>query len=126
MSAWWWLLWAAAWLGIGTVIACQIGHARRAESDKDRIVREARERTAGMVPAAPDNEEGTRLDWADECALIYSMPDYERDAAAVEDGLSRLFEQLGPPPAYDPAWEPGLERLWDAVRDEHDHQRGDQ
>ncbi|MGW3144887.1 hypothetical protein ACWDG1_09435 [Streptomyces sp. NPDC001177] len=32
--------------------------------------------------------------------------------------LSHLFEELGPPPACDPAWDAGLERLWDAVRDE--------
>jgi hypothetical protein len=41
------------------------------------------------------------------------------DAAAREvDALELLYDL----PAYDPAWEAGLERLWNAARDE---QNGD-
>lgn len=28
-------------------------------------------------------------------------------------------------PAYDPAWDPGRERLWDAIRDNHTTTEGD-
>lgn len=45
----------------------------------------------------------------------------EQATAAREiDELELLYSQ----PAYDPAWNAGLERLWDALRDEQ--QKGDQ
>ena len=56
---------------------------------------------------------------ADPLELLYLAPAYDRSSAAIDEGLSNLFEALGPPPAYDPAWAAGLERLWDAVRDHH-------
>lgn len=74
---------------------------RDAASTRDRLIAEARER-AGLPPAAPDNQPGNNHAWADECALIYSLP------------------------AYDPAWDAGMERLWDAIRDnQNQHDRGD-
>lgn len=41
---------------------------------------------------------------------------------AEVDDLELLYSL----PAYDPAWDAGCERLWDAVRDEQNHQKGDQ
>lgn len=38
----------------------------------------------------------------DELELLYSLPAYGEAAAAVEEGLTRLFEELGPPPSPDP------------------------
>lgn len=60
----------------------------------------------------------------DELELLYSLPDYDRASAAIDEGLSHLFEQLGPPPACDPAWAAGMERLWNAIRDEQ-HKEAD-
>lgn len=44
----------------------------------------------------------------------------QAEAAREVDDLELLYSM----PAYDPAWEPGMERLWDAIRDEQ-AQRGD-
>lgn len=64
------------------------------------ITRTRPTRAAEHAPPAPDNQPGTNTAAAAECARIYNLP------------------------AYDPAWNAGLERLWDAVRDEQ--QKGDQ
>lgn len=82
-----------------------VRRARRHDSVRDRIIR------ASLLDPTAARE-------VDDLELLFSLPDYDRAAASVDDGLTDLFEQLGPPPAYDPAWEPGLERLWDAIRDE--------
>lgn len=90
---------AAAVTVLGILVVCLPGahwvicRLRQAASSRDRLIREARER-AGLPPAAVDNQQGSNHAWADECALIYSLP------------------------AYDPAWDAGRERLWDAIRDE--------
>lgn len=76
----------------------QIRAAAREEARKDRFIREHCRPPALRVPCAPDNEQGINLADADECALIYSLP------------------------AVDPSRNAGLERLWDAARDE---QKGD-
>lgn len=81
---------------------------RRRPLERDRIICEARERAAAAREV-------------DDLELLYNLPAYN-PAAAIDDGPNELFEQLGPPPASDPAWEAGLERLWDAARDE---QNGD-
>lgn len=63
---------------------------------------------------------------ADELELLYLARAYDRAAAAIDEGMTQLFEELGPPPAFDPAWEAGRERLWDAVRDNQNQHKGDQ
>lgn len=88
-----------------------IGRAMRHGSERDRIVREAR------AQVVLDTEPGICLADQDACELLWSMPAYDR--AAIDEGLSNLFEQLGPPPACDPTLEAGLGRLRDAARDEH-------
>lgn len=62
---------------------------------------------------------------ADELELLYLSRAYDRASAAIDEGLTRLFEQLGPPPACDPAWDAGMERLWDAVRDQQNQTKGE-
>ncbi|MFG2269091.1 hypothetical protein ACGFNY_04875 [Streptomyces chartreusis] len=91
-----------------TAVHWVICRLRGAASTRGRLIREAHER-AGLPPAAPDNEAGTNTAWADECALIYSLPAHG--------------EELGPPPSPDPM-EAGLDRLRDAIR--NDHTEGDQ
>lgn len=98
--------------------------ARREESRKERFIREHCWPSALPVPCAPDNEAGVNLGDHDECELILSLPEFGLAAAAIDEGLDRLFERLGPPPADDPVWDAGCERLWDAIRDER--QKGDQ
>lgn len=55
----------------------------------------------------------------------------ERDqiiAAAVDRAAARELDQLEllySLPAYDPAWDAGCERMWDAIRDEQQNQKGD-
>lgn len=73
----------------------QLRAARREDARQERFIREHCWPSALRVPCAPDNAPGINLADADECALIYSLP------------------------AVDPAWDAGLERLWDAARDEH-------
>jgi len=58
----------------------------------------------------------------DDLELIYALPAYDRAAIAVDEGLTRLFEELGPPPGPDPM-DDGCERLRDAIRD---HREGEQ
>jgi hypothetical protein len=42
----------------------------------DRLIarRNARSEEPQTVPAAPDNTEGTRLDWHDHCELLWAAP----------------------------------------------------
>jgi hypothetical protein len=61
---------------------------RRRPLERDRIIREARERAAAAREV-------------DDLELLYNLP------------------------AYNPAWEAGRERLWNAVRDEHNTTEGD-
>lgn len=59
----------------------------------------------------------------DELELLYSLPAYDEAAAAISEGLTGLFEELGPPPSPDPM-EAGRDRLRDAIR--NDQTEGDQ
>lgn len=54
------------------------------------------------------------------------MEDLDAHLDAYASRLAGLYERLGPPPGSDPMWEAGRERLWDAVRDQHNHHQGDQ
>lgn len=69
---------------------------RRKESRRDRLIQEECT-SAATVPCAPDNEAGINLADADECALTYSLPEFD--------------------PANDPQWAAGRARLLDAIRD---------
>ena len=73
------------------------------ESERERIVRESL-----LSPEAAAE--------VDALEIQFAQPAYDRAAAAVDEGLAQLFEQLGPPP-HDPALDEGCERLWDAIRD---------
>ncbi|MEU8756266.1 hypothetical protein AB0C88_37840 [Streptomyces chartreusis] len=53
----------------------------------------------------------------DELELLYSLPAYDEAATAINDGLTQLFEELGPPPSPDPM-EAGRDRLRDAIRND--------
>lgn len=88
----------------------QLRVMRREDARRARFIREHCWPSALRVPCAPDNEAGVNLADHDECELILSLPDFGLAAAAIDEGLDRLFERLGPPPAYDP--------VWDAIRDE--------
>lgn len=41
--------------------------------------------TRAAVPAAPDNAEGTRLDWHDECERLWSAP-YDPQTSSRKEG----------------------------------------
>lgn len=73
------------------------------ESERERIIRESL-----LSPEAAAE--------VDALEIQFAQPAYDRAAAAVDEGLADLFEQLGPPP-HDPALGEGCERLWDAIRD---------
>ena len=90
-----------------TAVHWLICRLRTAASTRDLLIREAHQR-AGLPPAAPDNQPGTNHAWADECALIYSMPAHG--------------EEHGQPLSPDPMGA-GLDRLRDAIR--NDHTEGD-
>lgn len=77
-------------------LAAGIWKASRALRHASEQVQRIDEECAN-VPAAPDNERGVRLDWADECALIYAMP---------------------APKSADPELEAGCARMWAAIRNE--------
>lgn len=98
----------AAFVG-AVVCAWQVRRALREPSERDRIVREARART-GLADSTP----GIDTALQDACELIWDLDAYD-PAAAIDEGLTRLFEQLGPPPADDPELEAGCGRLWDAI-----------
>lgn len=89
------LIIAAAVAVFGPAVWWQFRAAARDEARKGQFIREHCRPPVLRVPPAPDNEQGINLADADECALIYSLP------------------------AVDPSWDAGLERLWDAARDEH-------
>jgi hypothetical protein len=86
------------------VVWWQIHAAVREESRRERFIREHCWPSALRVACAPDNEEGVNLADADECALTYSLPEFD--------------------PATDPQWAAGRARLLDAVRD-HRNRQGD-
>ncbi|MBE4796180.1 hypothetical protein [Streptomyces caniscabiei] len=90
----------------------QLRRAVRESRNRDRTA-DARARV-GLPPAADDNVPGTHLADLDACELIWATPSPDDAAAAIDEGLTRLFERLGPPadaPETDADW------LRDAVRD---------
>lgn len=76
--------------------------ARRRESERARIVRESQVRT-----------------WSEEAQRWVTWPSTTRAELAELELLYAL-------PAYDQALDAGCERLWDAVRDEQQKQKGEQ
>ena len=85
-----------------TAVCWRIRHTLIADARRDQICRDSC-RPPVAVPCAPDNEAGVNLADADECALTYSLPEFD--------------------PATDPQWAAGRARLSGAIRDE---QKGDQ
>jgi hypothetical protein len=71
------------------------------------------------VKPAPGQVTSREITNGDPLELLYRSPAYDRAAAAIDEGLSRLFEELGPPPTV----EEGLAELRAAIRDEQ--QKGD-
>lgn len=92
----------------------QIRAAEREESQKDRFIREACAAGLGVwddrlnrwitlppgIKPGPHQYTDREVDALDQLELVWEAPAYVR--AAV-----------------DPSWAAGLERLWDAARDEH-------
>lgn len=73
---------------------------------------------AGAVPVTRwQARRARRHDSVRDCIIRQSLLD--PDAAREVDDLELLLSL----PAYDPAWDAGRERLWDAARDK---QKGDQ
>ncbi|WP_406730938.1 hypothetical protein [Streptomyces sp. NBC_01794] len=66
--------------------------ARRERSDRVEAQRAARiaevNARLGRVPAAPDNQAGSRLDWHDDCELLWATP------FDPQTGLDRLRHEL--------------------------------
>jgi hypothetical protein len=92
----------------------QIRRAQRAESERDRFIREAC--TPGL-----DVWDDNLNRWITLPPGVKPGPGQYTDREVVS--LDRL-ELAWDAPAYgetaaDPAWAAGLERLWDAVRDHH-------
>lgn len=75
----------------------QIRAAAREQARREQFIREHCWPSALRVACAPDNEAGVNLADADECALTYSLPEFD--------------------PATDPQWAAGRARLLDAIRD---------
>ncbi|KOG21769.1 hypothetical protein [Streptomyces viridochromogenes] len=88
-----------------TALFWQIGRARRVESERDRIIREAEQHDVGP----------------DALRLLQEL-DAHLDAYAA--AVHGLYEQ--PHISPDPVLAAGRERLWDAVRDNQNHHQGDQ
>lgn len=76
---------------------------KRHESERDQIIR------ASLLSPEAAAE-------VDALEIQFAQPAYDRAAAAVDQGLTQLFEQMGPP-SHDPAPDEGCERLRDAIRD---------
>lgn len=111
-----------------------IEKAKRRPSERARIIAAARARTGltvwdttthrwvhlppGVQPG-PGQMTNRDIEEADQLELLWLSPAYDEAAAAVDEGLSRLFEELGPPPTA----EEGLAELRQAIRDEQ--QKGD-
>ena len=90
---------------------------RRANATCEQIMTES----VAPVPTRTirDTEPGIDLGLQDECELLYAQRAYDHATATVHEGLSRLFEQLGPPPSDEAAYdEAGFDRLRAAIRDE--------
>jgi hypothetical protein len=93
----------AVLLTVALAGVCREGRRIRvADARRDQILRDSCQ-PAVTVPCAPDNEAGVNLADADECALTYSLPEFD--------------------PSTDPQWAAGRARLLAAIRD---HQKGDQ
>lgn len=70
-----------------------------------------------VIAAARDSYQGP-----DSLRLMQDLDAHLDDYA---EHLSGLYEPAGPPPSPDPMWDPGRERLWDAIRDTNHHTKGD-
>lgn len=116
-----WLAAAVLFLVVLLLVAgglCRVGGAvSRAEETRGRVW-DFEEEEWVDPPAEPGPKQMTpqQIADADDLELLYLSRAYDRAAAALDEGMERIFGQLGPPPA-DPALEAGLERLYDAVRD---------
>lgn len=71
-------------------------------------------RAAGTSSRAEEAREETVHDVGPDALRLLEDLDAHLDAHAAQ--LAGLYERLGPPASE---WDAGLERLWDAVRDEH-------
>lgn len=90
-----------------TVIGvCLYRRERRRPLERDQIIAAARDSYQG-----PDS--------------LRLMQDLDAHLDAYAAQLADLYERLGPPPGPDPV-DAGMERLWDAVRDQQNQQGGDQ
>ncbi|MGW1492609.1 hypothetical protein [Streptomyces sp. NPDC002402] len=75
MVAWF----VGTWLAIG-ITAAWIKHRIQQRNRQARAQQQNDERIAEVnarlhrIPAAADNAEGMRLDWADECELLWAAP----------------------------------------------------
>ena len=77
-------------------------------------------RAAGRASRAEEAREETVHDVGPDSLQLLQDLDAHLDAHAAQ--LAGLYERLGPP---DPAWAAGCERLWDAIRDEQNNQKGE-
>lgn len=89
------LAFAMAAFGTACLIACAYGLWRISRDEKRQQLKQQRidEINARLrrVPAAPDNTEGLRLDWHDECERLWKA------SGGSDTGLDQLFTQLGQP-----------------------------
>lgn len=92
---------------------CRIRKAMNAELERDRIIRDAYNRPGATVwdpaveewvtlppgvlpgPGQLPEEEVAEIR---ELRLLFEAPAFDRAAAHLADGLTDLFEELGPPP----------------------------
>ena len=77
-------------------------------------------RAASRASRAEEAREETVHDVGPDALQLLQDLDAHLDAHAAQ--LAGLYERLGPP---DPAWDAGLERLHDAVRDHTNTPEGD-
>jgi hypothetical protein len=115
----WWILWTVVAVG---GLTWQVRRALRETSERDAISADAKRHTAPLLGTGPgaDERPGSDAVVQDELELLWDLPAYDPAAAAIDEGLTRLFEELGPPPVPDPQLDAGCDRLWDAI---HEHRK---
>ena len=107
----------------------QIRAAAREQARREQFIREHCWPSARRVACAPDNEAGVNLADADECALIYSLPDYDparerlKKQITTDPYYAATFERIAGDCELAPDLADFADRLLEEIRDD---QKGDQ
>lgn len=114
-------------VGVALVVALvggcwQARRARSADVRRDQILRSS---CQPPVPPALDNEQGINLADADECALIYSLPAYDRARERLKKRIASdayyeaTFRRIADDHELAPDLADFADRLLKEIRDDH-------